>query len=565
VPNKTKALSTNTRSKHTHYGAFVEMNSPVKCELPMLAESSPDIEMPHRVGRILRGTSPFGAICFMTACLMVFSPDAWGAGDAASFPGPGEGYQITQNDSTQPAPAGYEGKTDTSTRTAVGNTPATAGKRVVATFKFGNQIKTCPQGDGTAEGDGVFSVTMDRTDAQANGTSTTHTQMLAKAKYKGEVGEDAYIKNPVKAEIDFTYDVSGTIRDKSGALATPAGSHSAQHITIPINVAGGMEAPSFGDFSGGDPFQAHYADAFSVGTALAYWAGVYYSVAQMKWRTGECAQVTFTPPSGSSNLTPGQDIHVNAEVKSKDGQSSTGKFRESHAFGGKLNPETGPAPMKFTYTAPTSAVKNTGFQTIAVSRAGIGMGEWQSGVHGGWSGRITFELTNDAPEIHDQMRDISGHANYQTTLVFKNGVGTALGSANVKSSAVMRQNALRGGAHTIIVDTRDEIDGSADGSSQATVQVNLDKAGGTYQIFILWDGKQIGRPFHTVYCKRENCTSRDGNMLWVGPERVTSINGKLSDLTHLQGSKTEQSSVSRDYITGNQKHTISWDVSWTTK
>ena len=523
--------------------------------------------MQKRVSLTIQSETPCLAVLFLvTVCFIAIPAIAWGGEGGIKFPDPGEGYQVLPPvDSSQQAPAGYEGRTDTSTRRAVGNTPATAGISFVGIFKLGNQIKTCPTRDGTAEGDGVFSVSLDRIDSRANSQSTIHVQMLAKAKYKGQVGDDAYIKNPVTAEIDYTYDQSGTLGGHGGPIATPAGSHVAQHITIPINVGTGLEPPGFGDFAGGDPAQAHYVDAFGAGTALAYWAGVYYSVAQMKWRTGECAQVTFSPPSGASNLTPGQNITVNAEVKSKDGQSSTGNFKESHAFGGKLSPETGPAPMKFTYTAPTTAVKTTGFQTIAVSRAGIGMGEWQSGVHGGWSGRISFELTNDAPEIHDQMRDVSGHARYQTTLVFKNGAGTALGRAEVKSRVVMRQNALRGGAHTIITDTRSDIDGSAEGSSQATVQVNLDKAGGNYQIFIVWDGKQIGRPIHTVYCKRETCTSNDGNPLWVGPERVTSIDGKLSDLTHLQGSKTEESNGAKDYITGKLTHTISWDVSWLAK
>jgi len=51
------------------------------------------------------------------------------------IPGPGEGYQITKNESSRPAPSGYEGRTDTSTLTAVGNTPATTGKRIVARFE----------------------------------------------------------------------------------------------------------------------------------------------------------------------------------------------------------------------------------------------------------------------------------------------------------------------------------------------------------------------------------------------------------------------------------------------
>jgi hypothetical protein len=94
------------------------------------------------------------------------------------IPGPGEGYQITKNETTRSAPAGYEGRTDISTLTAVGNTPATMGKRIVARFELGNQIKTCPGADGTAEGKGVFSMTLDYTDRPASGAaSTVHIEM----------------------------------------------------------------------------------------------------------------------------------------------------------------------------------------------------------------------------------------------------------------------------------------------------------------------------------------------------------------------------------------------------
>ena len=67
------------------------------------------------------------------------------------IPGPGEGYEITQTNGSQMAPSGFEGRTDTSTLTAVGNTPATTGKRVVARFTLGNQVRTCPQADGIAD------------------------------------------------------------------------------------------------------------------------------------------------------------------------------------------------------------------------------------------------------------------------------------------------------------------------------------------------------------------------------------------------------------------------------
>lgn len=489
---------------------------------------------------------------------------AWSAG-AIAIPGPGEGYQITRSDGSQPAPSGFEGRTDTSMQTAVGNTPATAGKRYVSHFTLGNQIKTCPSGDGTAEGTGVFSVSVDYSNAQASGTSTTHVQMLAKAKYKGQVGDDAYLKNPVMADIDYTYDQSGSMRENGGAIATPAGSHVAQHITIPINVGNGLGPPDFGAFAGGDPAQAHYVDAFGAGTALAYWAGIYYSIAQMKWRTGECAQISFTPASNTLNLTPGANQTVGAEVKSKDGQSSQGKFDEAHAFGGTVSPDSGSAPMKFSYTAPLQAVKNVGFQTKATSRAGVAVGEWQSGVQGGWSGRISFELTNDAPEIHEQMRDYSGHGRYETTLSFRNGIGTAISRAEMKSKLELRQNALRGGAHTIIKSDSADMDGSVEGSSQVSVEVSMDKNAGTYRIYVGWNGKQIGQPIHSVSCHRETCTTHDGNPLWAGQEQVATIDGKLETLTHLHGSQTEQNYGPRDYITGKQTHTVTWDVSWVGK
>ncbi len=508
------------------------------------------------------GTSRLCTMFLAWVCFVTLPAGASGAGDAMSFPGPGDGYQITKKDSSQAAPSGYEGRTDTSTQTAVGNTPATTGITFVGTFKLGNQIKTCPTGDGSAEGEGVFSVSLDRTDTRGNRRSTTHVETVAKAKYKGQVGDDAYIKNPVVAEIDYTYKQSSGFGDRGGPIATSAGSNVPRHITIPINVGKDLGPPDFGAFGGGDPAQAHYVDAFGAGTALAYWAGIYYSVAQLKWRTGECAQIAFTPASNTLNLTPGANQTVSADVKSKDGQSSQGRFDEAHAFGGTVNPPSGAVPMKFTYTAPVQAVKNVGFETKATSRAGIAIGEWQSGVHGGWSGRISFELTDDAPEIHEQMRDYSGHGRYQTTLVFRNGIGTAIGTAEVKSKLETRQNALRGGAHTIIKNDSSDVDGSAEGSSQANVQVTIDKNAGTYRIDIAWDGKPIGQPIHSVNCHRETCTTNNGNTLWVGLERVTMIDGKLENLTHLQGSKTDQSNGSRDYITGQQTHTISWDVSW---
>jgi hypothetical protein len=208
------------------------------------------------------------AIAVVALGLAVFQRGVVAADGPVSIPKEGEGYQITKTDSSKKAPSGYEGRTDTSTQTAVGNTPATMGKRVVSHFTLSNQIKTCPSADGAAEGDGVFSLTVDSTDAQASGTSTVHIEMRAQAKYKGQVSDDAYLDGPVKAEIDYTYTQSGSFRGANGAIATPAGSNVAQHVTIQFAVTKDVGAPDIGAFAGGDPTQGHYSEAFSAGTAL---------------------------------------------------------------------------------------------------------------------------------------------------------------------------------------------------------------------------------------------------------------------------------------------------------
>lgn len=94
----------------------------------------------------------------------------------------------------------------------------------------------------------MFSLSLDYTDQQSSGTTRLRIEMKTDATYKGEVGEDAWLINPVKADIDFTYNVSGSIRDPSGAIATPAGSNSAQRVNIDFTVGRGLSAPDIGAF-----------------------------------------------------------------------------------------------------------------------------------------------------------------------------------------------------------------------------------------------------------------------------------------------------------------------------
>ena len=186
------------------------------------------------------------------------------------IPTAADGYSISQTDGPEEkAPSGFEGRTDTSLLTALGNTPATRGKGVIARFKLSNKIRTCPDGDGAAEGEGEYSITIDSKDDNTN--TADHFVMQARAKYKGKVNDDAYLEGPVKAEIDYT---------QSGG--------NAQHVTIPFVVGPGLSTPSFGPFSGGDPSRGRVSDAFDVGMG---WPIGLESIIQKRNTSGETACV----------------------------------------------------------------------------------------------------------------------------------------------------------------------------------------------------------------------------------------------------------------------------------
>lgn len=207
----------------------------------------------------------------LTLSMAVFPLVSWG-NHRLPFPGRARDISSPQKITANLRLQATRARTDVASQTAVGNMPATAGRTIISTFTLGNEIKTCPDADGTAEGKGVFSLTVDSTSAQADGTNKQHVEMRANAKYKGEVGDDGYLHGPVNAEIDYTYDQTGTIRGPNGALANTAPSHIDQHITVPFVVSlNAVDVPSLGAFSGGDPTKGHYAEAYGTGMVLAYW------------------------------------------------------------------------------------------------------------------------------------------------------------------------------------------------------------------------------------------------------------------------------------------------------
>jgi hypothetical protein len=479
--------------------------------------------------------------------LLVLACPSWSQTGPIIIPKKGDpGWMVTQTDSSRPAPAGYEGRTDTSTLTAVGNAPETAGRRIVARFTLGNQIKTCPNADGTAEGEGVFSLSVESTNQQPTGTTRQQIEMRTKGTYKGDVGDDAWIKNPVKAEIDYTYKLSGTFRDPSGAIATPAASDVSQHLTFPFSVGGAMTAPQIGAFSGGDPTKGHYADAFGAGNALVYWAGVYYSIAQTKWRQPRtCVDIEFTPPSSTVKVVPGGKTTVDAEVKTKAGEGVKAHFQDARGYqGGGVSPAEGTSdvgsPMKFTFIAPAQKATKPGFGVDATSRAGVAQGEWFAGLGTGWSGHISYTYTHTGDHGENEQQTWSYSTTTRISADLKDGKGTANGFTEIHDMKRQRQRALRGGSITLINAMSALIEGSFADSAPATVDVVMvNPSTGTYTVqleYIFKEGKS-----RTQMCGRTDCRDSEAQLL-IGPFRP-GITGRTDDPNHVKGSKTDTRNV----------------------
>ena len=500
--------------------------------------------------------------------LVLFPLRGWSAEPSfIHIPKKGEpGWDVTTGPGTGssgPAPSGYEGRTDSESLTANGKdgTPQ-AGKHITASFTLGNKIKTCPLADGTAEGDGVLSFSVDSQNAQSNGTDIIHIEIRAEAQYKGQVDDSGYLAGPVNAEIDYSYTQTGRFRSISGGILNNPPVNVHQHITIPFAVSRQMEQlPSIGDFSGGDPLQTHYVQAVGLGYALTFWGGIFYSMAQAKWTHGQCAQIAFNPPSNTVAL--GAQVTVKADVKTKAGEVVRANFGDAHAYAGTVVPEgigsNVGSPMKFTYVAPDKKVPNAGFSVKATSRAGNTEGEWKAGLGTGWNGEISC-----TQEFHDggnvEVQTFSGSSVTRIIIDVKNGVGTAHGYASASSFGVNRQPALRGGVKTLIISDSSHGDGTLEDSSPAKVEVFLNQNNGTYSISADYEFKAEGK-IHGVMCGRDggNCQQADGPLV-IASCFGNTLRGKFSDPTQLHGSARDDKTHGGMYGNGTSSNTVTWDL-----
>ncbi len=327
-----------------------------------------------------------------------------------------------------------------------------------------------------------------------------------------------------------------------------------------------MDTPNFGTLTGGDPTQGHYAEAFGAGTALAFWGGFYYSVAETEWLDGKCVQIYFNPPSYTKQPVLGGQTTVNVELKTKGGESVKANFPKAAASAGSVDPMSASSdpgsPAKFTYTAPNKKVTSAGFTVSAISHAGAANGRWDTGLGTDWRGQITCSRVLKGDEGSN---DLQQWSNSETTRMSidlgDKGHRTVTTYGEQKGLAINKQKALRGGAIVLIDDTSATDEGSVSDSSPAMLEVDINKAQGTYSIKAGSTTPMKFSKMHSVSCVKDRCRSED---LPFGVEGcVPLIGGKLVDLNHLSGSQTDVKSGLGRARNGTLTNTLTWNLART--
>ena len=328
-----------------------------------------------------------------------------------------------------------------------------------------------------------------------------------------------------------------------------------------------MDTPTFGTLTGGDPTQGNYAQAFAAGEGLALLAGFYYSVAQTKWLDGKCVDVYFNPPSNTMQPVLGGQTVVNAELKTKTGESVKANFLKAIASVGSVDPMSAwsdpGSPAKFTYTAPNKKVPKAGFTVSVISHAGAAVGRWDAGLGTDWSGQITCSSALRGDEGSNDLQRWSNSETSRTTIdLGSDGNRTVTAYGEEKGLAINKQKALRGGAITLIDDTSSTEEGSASGTSPAMLQVDIDKVQGTYSIRAGATKPMAPSKLHTVTCIRDRCRSED-LPFYVEGCFANGISGKLADLNHLQGAQTDVKSGLGRARNGTLTNTLTWNLART--
>lgn len=293
-------------------------------------------------------------------------------------------YDVQKSSTKENAPPEWVGWKMTDTMTRIGKKPHTEGIRESYEMVIAPRAKRCPDSAGMVEGKFEWSLVMYRATTGPDGARGVLYSRKVKADLKGKVGDDAKVQY---------VDLDATVTLQHIGTELPYYSHSARiqaQFTIDQRMMGIPQEFSnitVSDFSVGEAQAKDAQIIANLFVLVAYFSGQSYFDAQTEWnKPNTCVEITFKPATKTHKLGPNESVPVKTELRTKKEQAVVpAKFKEAkerpREGNGNVSPrqaESQPgAPATFTYKAPATRVRHSGFRVGAVSRAGVAEGEWE--------------------------------------------------------------------------------------------------------------------------------------------------------------------------------------------
>lgn len=302
--------------------------------------------------------------------------------------GPREAYTVTKGSTKLDIPPEYVGHKTREWRKEVG-TGRNAGNINAFTLVNGGKARKCPTPDGVVEGDYEFALIVHQTTDDAGTVRTLYNARRVFATLKGQVDDDAKLQY---VDLDATLVIGRGMTD-----GPTLWSRQRQHVRfVPDHQAAGLPT-QFSDWSisewTSELVGATERDSMSMLLlAATVFSGPIYLEAELVWsRENTCVEITFNPATKTQRFLPSKSFEVKTELRTKKEQVIVpAKFKEARERPRERNGTVSPrqetsqpgTPAKFTYNAPPTRVRHSGFRLGAVSRAGVAEakdGEWVLG------------------------------------------------------------------------------------------------------------------------------------------------------------------------------------------
>ena len=338
---------------------------------------------------------------------------------------PPDDYDVQKHSTRENAPLGWVGYKSRETMTRIGKKPHTEGIREQYEMIIAPKAKRCPDPEGMVDGTFEWSIEMYRATTGPDGEpqGVLYRRHVV-TELKGKVGDDAKVQY-----VDF----DARVMIQHIGMELPYYSHSARiqgQFTIDQRMMGipqEFRNITVSDFSAGEAEAKDASLMANIALIAAYFSGLAYFDAQTEWhKPNTCVQITFTPATKAKKLGPNESVAVKTELRTKEGSTVVpAKFKEAkeqpREGNGRVSPreaESQPGtPATFTYQAPASRVKHSGFWVAAVSRSGVAQakdGEWEA-ADSGLRLRIEHRIQHDPQSGYAK----SGHAQFDGAVQFE--------------------------------------------------------------------------------------------------------------------------------------------------